>query len=276
VAIGLSGLIGWMLYIETLLTWGAAQAIAPNSAACMVLAGAPFWLLRKEGDQPLALAMRLTAKTAAAIVGLVGFLRLAEDIFGADFRIDRLFLVTAPAARPLMSTVAAGAFVLVALALLGIDGRTRRGDWPSQFLCSGAMMGAFLGFLGLVLDPSVSPITLALPTFVSFFALATGLLCSRPAWAVGGLLASLSQGARLSRRAIPVALLALTVVGFSISKPLLTDARFTWVQVSALAVFSSALLGGFITWVAFILERARRTEEKSRKCCTSATSSGAS
>jgi hypothetical protein len=50
VAIGLVALIGWTLHIAALFTWGAAQAIAPNSAACMVLAGVSLWLLRKDGQ----------------------------------------------------------------------------------------------------------------------------------------------------------------------------------------------------------------------------------
>jgi hypothetical protein len=115
----------------------------------MVLAGVSLWLLRKKDNQSFALARRLTAKTAAAIAVLVGLLTLAEHLFGVDFGIDRLFLVTAPNARAVMSPLAAGGFVLLALALLGPDWRTRRRTGVAQFLCFGAMMGAFLGFLGL-------------------------------------------------------------------------------------------------------------------------------
>jgi len=49
----------------------------------------------------------------------------------------------------LYTSLAAGGFVLLALALLGPDWRTRRRTGVAQFLCFGAMMGAFLGFLGL-------------------------------------------------------------------------------------------------------------------------------
>jgi hypothetical protein len=150
----------------------------------MVLAGVSLWLLRKKDNQSFALARRLTAKTAAAIAVLVGLLTLAEHLFGVDFGIDRLFLVTAPNARAVMSPLAAGGFVLLALALLGPDWRTRRRTGVAQFLCFGAMMGAFLGFLGLG--------SRSKPTFVTFFAMASGLLCSRPAWAMGGLLTSRS------------------------------------------------------------------------------------
>jgi PAS domain S-box-containing protein len=265
VAIGLAALIGWTLHIAALFTWGAGQAIAPNSAACMVLAGVSLWLLRKEGDPRFAPARKLTANTAATIAGLVGLLTLAEHLFGVDFGIDRLLVVGPPMARTLMSPVSAGAFVLLAPALIGIDRRTRRGIWPAQFLSGAAMLGAAFGLLGLVLGPDVSSITLALPSVASFFALTTGVIGSRAAWAMGGLIVSRSRAAKLSRRAIPAALVVLSVIGFLLSKPLLTGTHFTWVQVSVLAVFSSAMLAGFIAWMAFVVERSeverRKVEE---------------
>jgi PAS domain S-box-containing protein len=161
-----------------------------------------------------------------------------------------------------MSPVAAGSSVLLSVALLGIDRRTERGGWPAQYLCFGALMGAAFGLLGVILGPSVSPATLSLPGAVSYFALASGLLCSRADWAMGGLLATRSQGAKLLRRAFPAALLVLGAIGFSISKPLLAENHFTWVQVSVLAVFSSALLAAFIGWMAFIVERSEAERRK--------------
>jgi PAS domain S-box-containing protein len=186
-------------------------------------------------------------------------LSLAEHVFAADFGIDRLLLM-APRLqtshlRTLMSPVAAGAFSLFALALLTIDWRTRREDWPAQFLCLGAMMCAVFGLLGLVWGPKASPITLAFPAVVNFFFLATGLLSSRATWAMGGLLVSRSRGASLLRGAIPAALLVLSLFDYSISKALLMDAHFTWVEVCVLAVLCSTMLAGFITWMAFIVER---------------------
>jgi PAS domain S-box-containing protein len=201
------------------------------------------------------------ANTAATIAGVVGLLTLTEYIFGADFGMDRLLIVGPPIARTIMSPVTAGAFVLVALALIGIDWRTRRGNWPAQFLSAAAMLGAAFGLLGLALGPDVSVIS-SRPTVVSFFALTTGLISSRAAWAMGGLIVSQSRGGKLLRRAIPAALAVLGVIGFLISKPLLTATHFTWVQVSVLAVFSSAMLAGFIAWMAFVMERSEAERRK--------------
>ena len=129
--VGLSVLAGWTLHIVVLLTWGASTPMAPNAAACFVLAGFSLWLLREKQNQSSAPVKNLTAKTAAAIVSLVGLLTLAEHLFTLDLGIDRLLLLGPPVgqtanSRILMSSITAGAFLLLGLALLAIDWRTRR------------------------------------------------------------------------------------------------------------------------------------------------------
>ena len=96
VVIGLWVMVGWTLRIAALLAWGAGTAMAPNSAACMMLAGTVH-----------------------------------------------------------MSPIAAGAFLLPGLALLGIDWRTRRKHWPAQYLCLVSGIGPVFGLLGLMLEPNV-------------------------------------------------------------------------------------------------------------------------
>jgi hypothetical protein len=265
--IGLSVLAGWTFHVVALLAWGAGTPMAPNAAGCVVLASASLWLRSREDSQPFEVAKRLAAKTAAGIITLVGLLSLTEHLFDLNFGIDRLLLVTplssqTLASRVLMSPVAAGVFLLLGLALLGIDWQTRGKDWPAQFLAIVAMAGAAFGLMGLILGPNTSPVTLALPAVVSYFLLAFGILCSRPTWAVGGLLFSRSQGAGLVRNAVPAALLTLSLVGLSISRALLTEAHFTWVEVSVLGVFCSALLAGFIVWIAFLVERGNAERKK--------------
>jgi len=191
---------------------------------------------------------------------------LAERLFNLELGIDRL-LIGAPtppsaAARVLMSPIAAGNFLLFGLALLTIDWRTRRGDWPAQFLCLGAATAPAFGLLGLLLGPKVSDLycgfagrceLLPAHLWVGLFARKLGL---------GRASHQPQQGAQLLRRTAPSALLVLSLIGWFISKPLLTDAHFTWVEVSALAVFSSLLLSGFIAWIAFIVERGDAERER--------------
>lgn len=84
-----------------------------------------------------------------------------------------------------MSPVAAGAFLLLGLALLMIDWRTRGEKWPAQFICLAAAFAPVVGVLGWILGPGAPHITLAWPAVVAFAMLAAALLCSRPSWAMG-------------------------------------------------------------------------------------------
>jgi hypothetical protein len=265
--VGLSVLAGWTLHIAALLTWGAGTPMAPNAAACFVLAGLSLWLLREKQNQSSAPIKNLTAKTAAAVVSLVGLLTLAEHLFTLNLGIDRLLLLgplvgQTATARIRMSPITAGAFLLLGLALLGIDWRTRREDWPAQFLCLGAALASSFGLVGLVLGPSVSPITLALPTIVNLFVLAAGSLCSRATWAVGGLLTRKSPGTKLLRRVFPASLLALGLISWLISKVLLTEVHFTWVEASVLAAMTAAMLAGFVGWISFMVDRSDAERKK--------------
>jgi PAS domain S-box-containing protein len=258
VGTGLLALAGWTFRSGFLVSWGGAQSIAPNSAACFVLLGISLWLQKQPGGD-LSAASRSIAKGAAISAGLIGLLSLAEHILGTDLGVDLWLVSRATLAnfprRTLMSPVTAASHLLLAVALLRIDWRPRWVEWPAQYSCYGALIGASFGLLGSILGPQVSPLTLALPAAVSFFLLAAALLCSRAEWATNGLFASQDPGARLFRRATPPAVLLLGLIGFSISKPLLASPTFSWVQLCALAVFSSAMLVSFIAWIAFSVER---------------------
>jgi PAS domain S-box-containing protein len=261
-AVGLSALAGWAFRIPGLTTWRLSPVkMVPNTAACFILLGASLWLLRKNDSQPSSRMRELSANTVAVVAGLVGLASLTEHIFGLALGIDQVLAVVsavdhAASVRPgLMSSITASDFLVLAIALLLLDWRTRRDDWPAQFLCLAAIIPTSFGLLALLLSPGTYPTSMAWPTVVTFLVLVSGMLCSRPAWALGGLLTSRRTGARLLRGAVPSALLALSLVGWLISKPLLTDSHFTWVEVSLLAVFSGLALVGFIAWIAFIVER---------------------
>jgi len=271
-AIGLSGLSGWVLHLSRLTTWGFALVkMVANTAACFVLLGVSLWLLRRRTSQTFSRARSLAAKALAAIAGVFGMLSLVEHLFAVNLGIDQILVRAAATDQAagvspgLMSSLTALNFFLLGFALMLLDRKTQRDDWPAQFLCLGAALPTAFGLAALLLEPGASPTSMAWPTAVTFSVLISGVLCSRADWAIGGLLTSQNSGARLARRATPAALLVLSVIGWAISKPLLTGSHFTWVEVSALAVFSSALLAGFIAWMAFLVERSdsqrRKVEE---------------
>jgi PAS domain S-box-containing protein len=258
IAIGVSELIAWKLGIVPLLTWGLSTPTAPNAAGCTILAGISLWLLRKESDR--ARVSKLVAQTAAVMVSVAGLVTLAERIFSRNLGIDRLLLLgpippQLAQARILMAPAAAVHFLLFGVALLMIDWRTRRAGWPAQLLSLGAALATLFGIFSLLLGPKVTAFTVALPAVTSYVLLTSGLICSRATWALGGLLTSRSPGARFLRRALPASVLVLSLIGWFISKALLTDEHFTWVEVSVLAMLTSTMLAAFMGWTAFIVDR---------------------
>jgi signal transduction histidine kinase len=268
--IGLSVLAGWTVNVAAVLTWGGETAVAPNTAACMMLAGLSLWLLRERSNRPFASYSKRAAKALAVVVSLTGLFTLGENLFVVNLGIDRLLLLRphGPSIATLhMSSITAGAFLLFGLALLGIDWRTRRERWPAQYLCLLSAIAPVFGGLGFLLGLAVSPVFPALPTVVALFTLTAGFLCSRPSWAMGGLLTRRSPAASLLRSALPGALLVLGLLGllgWLISKPLLSGISFTWVEVSALAIVTGALLVGLIGWTAFLVERGGERETRAQ------------
>jgi PAS domain S-box-containing protein len=259
VAAGLTALAGWTLHIATLFTWRSATAMVPNTAAASVLAGLSLWRLRTPDNPPFSSVRQLTARAASVSSGLIGTFSLAEFLFRLDFGIDRLLLVTAPtlataAFPPRMSPVTAAIFIFLSLSLLTIDKRTRRLDWPAQFLALAAMMAAAFGSIGILIVPGASPISLSLPTALTGLSLPIGIVCARAKWAIGGLLTSDTRGARLLRKTVPTSLFVLSLVGLLLSKPLLTGSHISAAAATLLALFCSILLAGFIVWIASIVD----------------------
>jgi PAS domain S-box-containing protein len=264
---GVSGLAGWALNLPALVTWGDGTAMAPNAAACFLLAGLSLFLQREQDKRPFSQVRKLTAQVSAALAGLAGLLTLVEQMSGRHLGIDRLLLLRSPgppiaADRIVMSSVAAGGFLLLSLALLVIDWRTRGGKWPAQFICVAAALAPLLGVLGWIVGPGAPPITLAWPAVVAFALLTAALLCSRAPWAMGGVLTRQRPGARMLRGAFPAVLLVLCALGWLLSKPLLSGAHFTWAEVTVLAIVSGGMIAGFIGWTTFIVDRSDRERER--------------
>ncbi len=265
VVTGLIALAGWNLHILVLLTWGAEPAVAPNNAACMVLAGLSLWFQRNEAEGASGSVNKLFAKTLAAIVSLGGLLTLGEHLFHLNLGIDRLLLLRPPAGQiavtnAVMSPITAIAWLLVSFALQTIDWRTRRQVWPAQFLCLGAAAVTMVGMCGLIIGTSISHTSVAVPTVLNLSLVIAGLLCARASWAAGGLLVHATAGARFSRKVLPAVLPLLGLLASLASEPLLNRLFFTWTEITAFAIVSACLLAAIVGWISLVIDRGEKKQ----------------
>lgn len=274
-AVGLSGVAGWVFSIPFFNTWGAAPVtMKVNSACCFALGGTSLLLLRKPNHSSFAWLKKSIARTAATLVSLVGLLSLLENLFGWDFGMDQWLAkdasVTLTSLRAgLMSPITAGVFVLLGLALLTIDWRTRRERWPAQYLSLTAGAGATFGILGFAFDPHiyVSHLSLALPSAVTLTVFSLGLVCSRTEYGLGALLCSQSLGGSLARRLLPAAFVPV-IVGWIRWQISAVEWFSAWSIVVVSSLITMVLLGGLIAWAAVVVDRSdaeRKHNEEARE-----------
>lgn len=196
IAVGGLALLGWVLHIEALKTWAAGPStVKVNSAISFILIGVSLALLRDD-CVPIAWVRKLTGRAMAALAMLLGLGNAVEYVFDFSLGIDHWWSA-APAGEKigragpqLMSPITSLDFLLLGLALLMLDWRTRRGREPGQILSLMAAGASTLGVLNFLLDPNISPryISLSIPTAVTFAVFSFGLLCARTKWGLGAFL----------------------------------------------------------------------------------------
>ncbi len=220
--IGCVVIIGWVADIQIL------KSVSPhwvtmkfNTAVCFFLSGSALCLLQTES---ISEERRLAGRVSAGIVILIAALTLGQHALQADFGIDQFLVREAldsagkfPAGR--MAWATATNFLLVGLALLALDWKTRRGRRPAFALAlAPALIGllAFAGYLygvdSLHTFPSSS--SMAVHTAPCFVLLATGILCARTGPGPLQILTSEGTGGKLARRLLPLAIVVPLVMGW--------------------------------------------------------------
>jgi PAS domain S-box-containing protein len=213
---------GWVLdisWLKSILPNWAQMKV--NTAVCFVLAGAALAL---QAVEPTAPARRRWGRIGAVVVLLVALLTLGEYGFKTNLGIDQLLLMQPTAASSTaypgrMSPAAAVNFMLIALALLGLDWQTRQGRRPTQVL---ALLVGFVGLLavagylyGVKSLYAFSPFsTMAIHTALLCIALSAGLLCARSGAGLLGILTSEGIGGSLARRLLPFAIILPLALGW--------------------------------------------------------------
>lgn len=217
-AVGIGGLVlvGWtfdFLPLKSVLP--GRVAMNPATAVCFILAGASLFILREPAPKP---GRRRLAHVAAVIVATVGAVKIASYFLDWDPGIDRFLFRTRIGSNEIAPNTAVN-FLLVGLALLCIDCRTRGGRWPAQGMAIFVAIGSILSLVGYAFGARIlygvpAAIPMALNTAMTFHLLALGLLASRPGRGLAGLIFGSSTGGALARRLIPAAIAIPALIGW--------------------------------------------------------------
>lgn len=227
VAVAVAGLLvlaGWAADIPALksLVPGLVN-MAANTAAAFVLAGASLWWLGRPGTATTPRRAAWPGGVAAAIVGAIGLLTLAEFTLGLDLGIDQLLFADQslprlpyPGRMALMTSVN---FTLLAAALLLIDVETRRRRRPSNLLALLIAANSFLAVLGYLFGVDAlyriaALSSVALHTAILFLATSVGLVCARPRGRFIRQVVGESEAALINRRLLPAAILVPPLAGW--------------------------------------------------------------
>ena len=195
----------------------------------------------------------------------MGLLSLTEHVVGWDLGIDQLlFQETAADAigslRPgLMAPITAMDFLLLGLALLGLDWtiswRSRRYS-PAQVLAGVAGIASIVGLLDFVLASAISYTHVALQTAVTLCLLSLAVVCARTARGVPALFVSGSVGGTLVRRLLPAAIVIPILIGALWWKALSAGLSSEWTGGTLMIVSMIALLGNLTVLIGFLIDRA--------------------
>jgi len=209
-------LMGWIFRIET------AKSIAPGLVAmnpmiaiAFIAATACLWIFRLAGRGRW---QKWTCRVCAAIVFLIGGLRMLSYMSDTDFGLDHL-LFPARVGKSHIDPNSALSFVLLgaALAILEIRKPAARRASQSLVLTAGIVgLTAFIGYAYGIKPFDIVPsnIAMALNTAITFLALCWALLLACDDHPMVGLTYSAGLGGMLVRQLLPASLGVPFVLGY--------------------------------------------------------------
>lgn len=276
IILGALVLTGWVSDIIILKSVLPGQvSMNPATAFAFIVAGVSLWLQREEG----AVQRRRVAYGCAVVVIMIGLLKLCDYILGWNIGLDQhLFrekLGETGAYPPnRMAPNTALNFVLLGIALIITDIKTRHGYYPAQFFALIVLLTSGLALTGYAYSITSfygvgSYIPMALNTALAFTLLSLGVLFRRPNRGNIALLTSNSAGGLMARRLLPAIIGVPLLVGWF----WLAGERAGLYNSSSgisLMVVSNILIFGILVWAnagaldRMELERKRTEEERDR------------
>ncbi len=248
--IGALVLIGWSSDVEALksLLHPQRTAMNPVTALALMLAAIALWMVRDEPPPP---PRRRVAQFCGAVVAGVAALRMLGYALGWQSGIDELLFATRLADNVMAPNTAATLFA-VGLALVVLDGDTRRGFHPAQvlvFTAGGVALFSLAGYLysSMALTGVSGHIPMALNTAIGIALLCVGLLCARPLREPVRTFVSDTLGGTMARRLVPAALIVPPLLGWLI----LRGARIGFFDLEAglaLFVLANMVVFNLVVW----------------------------
>ena len=272
ILVGVAVLLGWILDIEALkrIVPGLV-AMNPATACAFICAGTALIGANRRIYQRLSPFARRALPVLAAVILLVGLLKIIMLCGGPDARVDQwLFnskLDDGSALPNRMAPNTALTFCLLGSALLLLDARFRHALWAAQILALVAMLSSLLALLGYAygihsLYGIGHFIPMALHTALVFFCLATGILLARGERGLMAPLTSYTAGGTTARRLLPSAVAVPALVGWlglQGQRAGLFDYEF---GIALFAVVNIAVFGALIWWNAGVLHRLDKARQK--------------
>lgn len=218
-AIGVLVLAGWATDTPVLIRlFPGRAAMAPATAACLILAGAGVGILRGGGASAV---LQRAARLAGLVITAVGAWNVAQHLASPDLGVHDALDAAAYFPRR-MSVATAVSFVLLGCAVTALNVEARWARLTQWCASLSGMLGLLVLFVYAYGQNALRQVqafsTMAIHTALSFVIIAVGVLC---AWGTAGPLGVLvapSLGGMLSRRALPIAALLPLLAGwFSIN-----------------------------------------------------------
>ena len=268
-------LVGWAIDVRPLQTLGFADVTIKANTALGILCAATSLLLITRTPAYPGKSRWSIAVLLAIVVTAIGFLTLAQYVFGVNLGIDRLVFdassdagITAHPGR--MSAVSATCFALLGPAILLLDVEPGSGFRPSQVLFLTVAAIGLTSILGYVYG--AIPLTgvgqgfqIALPTAVLVLILTAAGLALRADTGFVGRVLSRQAGGVLARRLLPFAFGVPFVLGALrafVSWPTAYDAA----TLSAIVAVTTMLAFGLvIMWTATVVDDADRHRQDAER-----------
>jgi PAS domain S-box-containing protein len=223
-AIGIAGVVlyGWAFRVEILKSvLPGLVTMKVNTALGLGFAGLSLWLQLPGQGRSIT---TYCARFFASLVVLIGAVTLAEYLFGTNLGIDQLLfsdlkgsIGTSSPGR--LAPTTATAFITIGLALVFLDGKTKRGSGLAQGLSLWSGLIGLMAITSYVYHATVVPkvflyTKVALHTAIGLFLISSAVFFARPGAGLARDLTSEGAGSVVARRFLPAVFLIPILLGW--------------------------------------------------------------